>query len=589
MKKTIYAFLILFLIFFIPLMVTSQQNEEDGKFQKIMESYFDEMWKFYPTSATMEGFHKYDDKLEDLSSKNIEKRQETLDKFNQDFVANVDKMKLSPDFMIDHEMMVDALDLELLDHEALVPWEYNPLFYNKIFNNCLRSLTKEFAPLETRAKNAAERLEDLPKLIKQAKENLKTPPLLYTETAIKQLPALINFYRTELAQWIENTPAASKSKLQQNLPKVISALEDYQSFLQNELLARSTGAIRLGEQAHRRLVRLTFQNNLTLADLVARATADYKNIRREMFLVCIPFYKIMDPKINLDNPPPNLTEDQLINETISHVLNKIKGDHPSKEEFIDQVKADKEELKNFLAENDLIELPEEVLNIEPMPLETQGLSWTRIVSPGAYETSGTFTCQISPLPEDWTEEQITSFLEEYNNFLLPFFTIRHVYPGTFVPLFFTRKNPSLVKRLYPNMPLLKGWPVYLEEVLPRSGFGNYDLRLRLNQLKMKLRTAMNFITEFNIHEGSWTKEQAAAYLTRGGFQTPAETERKWNHIILNPVDAAFAYVGYQETLDMESEYRKLKGNGFSRKEFLKKLLDYGALPLRHLKKKILEE
>jgi uncharacterized protein (DUF885 family) len=589
MKKAICTFIMLIFILFIPLLVTSQQNEEDGKFQKILESYFDEMWKFYPTSATMAGFHKYDDKLEDLSNKNIEKRQEALDKFNQDFVANVDKMKLSPDLMIDHEMMVDALDLELLDHEALVPWEYNPLFYNKIFSNCLRSLTKEFAPLETRAKNAAERLDDLPKLIKQAKENLKTPPQLYTETAIKQFSAIINFYRTELAQWIENAPAASKSKLKQNLTKAISALEDYQSFLQNELLPRSTGAIRLGQQAHQRLIRLTFQNNITLTDLIARAQADYKNIRREMFLVCIPFYKIMDPKINLDNPPPNLTEDQVINETISHVLNKIKGDHPSKEEFLDQVKANAEEIKGFLAENDLIELPEEDLNIEPLPLDARGVTLTRILSPGAYEDSGMFTCQISPLPEDWTEEQITSFLEEYNNFLLPFFTVRHVFPGTFVPLFFTRKNPSMVRKLYPNMPLLKGWPVYIEDMLPRSGFGNYDLRLRLNQLKIKLRTAMSFIAEFNIHEANWTKEQAAAYMTRGGFQTPAETERKWNHIILDPGDAAYAYVGYQEILDMESEYKKLKGNDFNRKEFLMKLLDYGALPIRHLNKKILEE
>ena len=589
MKRTIFAFLVLILILFIPLMVTSQQNEEDLKFQKILESYFDEMWKFYPTAATIAGYHKYDDKLEDLSGKSIEKRRETLDKFNQDFVAKVDKMKLSPDFMIDHEMMVDALDLELLDHEALVPWEYNPLFYNEIFNNCLRSLTKEFAPMETRAKNAAERLEGLPKLIKQAKENLKTPPQLYTEAVIKQFPAIINFYRTELAQWIENSPAASKSKLQQNLIKVISALEDYQSFLQNELLVRSTGAIQLGAQAHRRLVRLTFQNNLTLEDLVARAQADYNNIRREMFLVCIPFYKIMNPKIDLDNPPPNLTEDQLRNETISHVLNKIKGNHPSKDEFIDQVKANAEELKSFIAENALIELPEEELSIEPMPVEAQGASWIRICSPGAYETSGTFTCQISPIPEDWEEEKATSFLEEYNNFLLPFFTARHVYPGQFVPLSFTRKNPSLVRKLYPNMPLLKGWPIYIEEMLPSSGFGNYDLRLRLNQLKMRLRTAMNFITEFNVHEGGWTKDQAVAYMTRGGFQTQAETERKWNHIILNPGDAAFAYVGIQEILDMEKEYRKLKGNNFNRKEFLKKLLDYGALPLRHLKNKILEE
>lgn len=588
MKKTIIPLLILFLILFIPIMMISQQNEEDQKFQKIVDSYFDELWKFYPTAATMAGYHKYDNKLENLGNKNIEKRHEVLDKFNQEFVAKVDKMKLSPDFAIDHEMMVDALDLELLDHEALVPWEYNPLFYNAIFNNCMQSLIKEFAPLETRAKNAAERLGDLPKLIKQAKENLKTPPQIYTETAIKQFPAIINFFRTELAQWVENAPAASRSKLQQNLSKAIPELEDYQSFLQNRLLPLSTGNIRLGE-THRRLIRLTFQSDIPLEDLVARSQVDYKNIRREMFLVCIPYYKIMDPKIDLEKPPPNLTEDQLYNETISHVLDKIKRDHPSKEEFINQVKVNVEEIKSFITEKNLVELPEENLNIEPMPLEDQGVSWTRLLHPGAYETAGAYTCQISPIPEDWAEEHITSFLEEYNNFLLPFFTVRHVYPGPFVPLFFTRTNPSLVRKLYPNMPLLKGWPIYVEEMLPSLGFGNYDLRLRLNQLKIRLRTAMNLIVEFNVHEGGWTKEQVVAYLTRGGFQTQAEAERKWNHIILNPCDAAFAYVGFQEILDMEKEYKRLKGNAFNRKEFLRKLLDYGALSLRHLNKKILEE
>jgi hypothetical protein len=589
MKKTIIPFLMLILILLIPIMVVSQQNEEDTKFQKVLDEYFDELWKFYPTAATLAGFHKYDDKLEDLSRKNIEKRHETLDKFNQEFVAKVDRMKLSPDFAIDHEMMVDALDLELLDHEALVPWEYNPLFYNKIFNNCIRSLTAEFAPLETRAKNASERLEELPKLIKQAKENLKTPPQIYTEVANKQFPAIVDYYRTELPQWIENAPASSKSKLQQNLAKVNSSLADYQNFLQNELLPRSTGNIRIGEQAHRRFIRLTFQNNIPLSDLMARSQADYKNIRREMFLVCIPFYKIMDPKIDLENPPPNLTEDQLINETISHVLNKIKGDHPSKDEFIDQIKVNVEELKGFLTENDLVELPQDDLNVEPTPAEARGISCIRLQSPGAYETAGAFTCQVTPLPEDWDEERTTSFLEEHNNFLLPFFTVRHVFPGQFVPLFYTRKNPSLVKKLYPNMPLLKGWSIYIEEMLPHSGFGNYDLRLRLNQLKIRLRALIDFQIDFNIHEGGMTKEQATAYMTRGGFQTQAEAERKWNHIILNPGEAAFAYVGIQEILEMEKEYRKLKGDEFSSKEFLKKLLDYGALPLRHLKEKILED
>ncbi len=589
MKRIIIPLLIIFIALLCSPFAISQQNKEDELFQKILDSYFDEMWKFYPTMATRAGYHKYDNKLEDFSSKNIEKRHEALDKFNQELVAKVDRFKMSPEFQIDHEIMVDALDLELFNHEGLLPWEYNPIFYNEIFNHCIRSLLiEEFAPSETRAKNASERLKDFPKLVKQAKENLKTPPQLFTETAIKQFPSILEFYKNELPQLIENTPAASKPKLQEYLAKAIPSLQDYQNFLQNELMARSTGSIRLGEQAHRRLIRLSFHNNIPLPELIARSKADYKNIRREMFLVCIPFYKIMDPKINLDNPPANLTEDQLINTTISHVLDKIKGEHPTQEDFLSQVKASMEEIKSFLLDNQLVDLPEEDINIETMPPASKGIAWTQLLYPGVYKTSGAYTFQISPLPEAWDEEKINSFLEEYNRFLLPFWTARHVYPGQFVPLFYLQKDTSIVKKMSPSLPLIKGWPNYIEDMLPSSGFGNYDLRLRLNQLKLRLRTAINFQLEFNIHEGGMTKDQAIAYMTRGGFQSRAEAERKWDHIILNPVDAAYAYVGLQEIIDMEKEYQKLKGESYNKREFLQKLLSFGPIPLRHLKKKVLE-
>jgi len=387
---------------------------------------------------------------------------------------------------------------------------------------------------------------------------------------------------------IEQAPEAHKSKLKSNLTKVIPALVDYQSFLQNELLPKSTGNFRLGEQAHLRLTRLILQNDIPLQELNARADADYKNIRREMFLVCIPLYKIMDPKINLENPPPNLNEDQLINTTVAHVLDKIKAEHVAKEDYINRIKTSAEEIKNFIIQNELLELPENNLDIVPMPLESQGITWTRLKSPGVYENSGTFSLQVTPIPEDWEEDQIKSFFEEYNNFFLYFWIVRKAYPGQFVPLFYARKNPSLVRNLHPNMPLIKGWPVHLEEELIFKGFGNYDLRLRLNQLKLLLKAVMDFKLELNIHQGSMTKEMAIAYMTRGGFQTQAEAERKWNRIILKPVDSSVTYVGFQEILDMENEYKNLKGEAFSKKEFLAKLLSYGALPIRHLKKKILE-
>ena len=61
---------------------------------------------------------------------------------------------------------------------------------------------------------------------------------------------------------------------------------------------------------------------------------------------------------------------------------------------------------------------------------------------------------------------------------------------------------------------------------------------------------------------------------------------RWHRIILNPGESTFIYVGIQEFLDLELEYKKLKGDAFTKKEFLNKVLRYGALPMRHLKQKL---
>ncbi|UCC40085.1 MAG: DUF885 domain-containing protein [Candidatus Aminicenantes bacterium] len=589
MRKVSIPLAIIVFAFLSMGLLLSQENAEDEKFKKVLDTYLDELWKFYPTAATLCGYHNYDNKLEDLSNKNLEKRHGILDKFNQEFVAKVDKFQLSPELQIDHEMVIDALDLELLKHENLVPWEYNPIFYNEIFMNCIRSLlTEEFAPIGTRSKNATERMKNLTKLIKQAKENLKTPPQVFTEAAIKQFPAIMDFYRNELPTLIEQVPEASKPKFQEYLAKVLPALKDYQNFLQGELLSRSTGNFRLGSQAHLRLLRLKMQNSIPIQELIAQAEADYSNIRREMAIVCLPYFRIMYPNLSMEQLTAQRGEEEFRNIAIKGVLDKIKVEHTTKDEFLNDVKTAIGEVKNFLTDNQFVELPQENLTIEPMPLESQGIAWTRLVSPGLYNGSSTFSFQITPFPEDWGEEQTSSFLEEYNKFLIYFWTIREVYPGSFVPLYYTRKYESIVRRLYPNMALIKGWPVSLEEMLIKSGFGNYDLKLRLNQLKLLLRTVLDFQLELNIHQGTMTKEQAIAYMTGRGFQTNAEAERKWEHIILNPGHCAYTYVGYQEILAMEKEYKNIKGDSYNQKEFFTKLLSYGALPLRHLSKKILE-
>jgi len=567
----------------------SQQNPEDAKFAKTMETFLDEYWKFYPTAATMAGYTKYNDKLEDLSESAIEKRGTALDGYSKDLVTKINKDKLSPDVQIDRDLLMDAIDLELLRLDNLVPQQYNPIFYNDIILQSIRSLlTREFGPIEARMKSATERAKELPGFLKQAKENLKTPPKEYTEAAIKQFAAILEFYKAEVPKLIDNVSGEAKTKFQAELAKVIPALEDYQRFLQGDLLNRSTGNFRLGPDVHARLLRLTCQGNLMINDILAIARADSNNIRNEMGIVAMPYYRIMYPNQNMEQLSVQYKEkvDELRTIFIRGVLDKIKGDHPTKENFLDKIKASVDEIKAFLGQSKMLDVPQENLAVETMPATARGQIWVRLLSPYPYEPSGRYSTQVNPIPDDWSADQVQGFLEEYNNYLLPIWTIEKVYPGQFFPIFYTRNNPSLIRKLYPNQPLIKGWALYSEDMFINAGFGNYDLKLRLNQLKMKLKAVIDFQLDINIHQGGLTKDQAMRLMTITGLRTQAEAERRWNMIVLHPCEAVYPYIGYQEILDMEKDYKKLKGDTFSQKEFLQKLLSYGAIPPRALKAKL---
>lgn len=559
------------------------QSPEDAKFKKFQDTFWDSYFKFYPTAGTLQGFTKYNDKLEDPSEGSLDKFNETLDGFNQELVSKIDKTKLSPDNQIEHEMLLDFLDMEFLKLQNLIPWEYNPLLYNDLFVNSLRSLLLKNGGS---AAAATSRAKLIPGLVKRAKDNLKTPPQDYTQAAIAQMPAIIDFYRMEIPKLSGGAPA-----LQAEVVKAVAALEDYQRFLKGELLAKSTGNFRTGE-SHLRTLRMTTQGHLPIIEeIVQRSLADFNNIRREMFLVCIPFYKIMYPNVNIDQIGANiadskLREDKIRNVVIQGVLDKIKGDHVGRDEFIGRINSAAADIKSFIQKQGLINLPEEPLAIEPMPAYFADGFWTRLMTPGAFEAGGPYTLYVRAIPATWSTEDATSFLEEHNNYYIDFMTVQRTFPGAFVPAYFSRKDPSIIKRMAPNQALIKGWPIYLEDMLVENGYGNFDLRKRLNQLKLLLKTVIDFQMDINVHESTWTKEKVVDYMTGRGFMTPTEADRRWNQIVLNPGEGAQSYIGYQEILDLEKDYRKLKGEAFNAKDFLQKLLSYGAIPLRTLKVKM---
>ena len=577
--------------------LAGQQNPEDAKFAKSFDSYFDSYWKFYPTAATLAGFYKYNDKLEDFSESTIDKYLGGMDKVNAELVNKIAKDKLSPEKQIDLDMLRDWLDTDQLKLERIVPQQLNPLFYNEIILHSIRGLlVKDFAPLDARLKSAAERAKALPGFLKTAKENFTPkeanaakPPKEYTDAAIKQYPAILDFYKTDLPKLIEPGGAEAKAKFLAELAKAMPAIEDFGRFLQGDLLARSTGNFRLGE-AHQRLIQLTIGGSIMLNELGARVKADTTNLRNEMLKNCFAYYKLMDPEFDIENPPANLPKEQQIAKVITHVLNRIKGfQQPTKTEWLPRIKAAAEDLQGFIAKKGLFDVPAELPAIEVMPNFMRSDQLTELAFPAPYDPNGKFTLFINPYPETLADDKAQSFMDEFTNYLIPVWTAQRIFPGNYTPAAATWKNSSLIQKLSPNRAIIAGWPLYAQDMFIFAGYNNYDLKQRLMELKLKLRALVNFQIDISVHEGSTTtKESAMRLMTNTGFVTEAEAEREWNMIVTHPLEAAYAYIGYQEILDMEKDYKAAKGAAFSQKEFLTKLTSFGSLPLRVLKTKLIQ-
>jgi uncharacterized protein (DUF885 family) len=228
------------------------------------------------------------------------------------------------------------------------------------------------------------------------------------------------------------------------------------------------------------------------------------------------------------------------------------------------------------------------LEVDWTPEFSRGVAVAGLDSPGPLDKNLKSFYRVSPVPEDWTDEQVESYLREYNNYMLKDLCIHEAMPGHYVQGFYDNQFPSLIRTIFGNGPFIEGWAMYSERMMINAGYLDYDPRMELTQLKMYLRAAINAILDAKIHAGGMTKEEAIELMIGEGFQERSEAEGKWVRASLTSTQLSTYFVGFQEVLDLEKAYREKVEENFSQKEFNRKLLSYGSPPVRFLREIILE-
>src|SRR3977135_768248 len=268
---------------------------EDDKFQKLAKDYIEGLLQSSAEYATSLGDHRFDDKLTDYSDEAEAKELKRAKDFRQQLEAFSDLTKLAGPNKVDVCLIKGNIDNEIFSIEELKEREWNPLLYNESLANSLYLLdARAFAPPENRAASIKARLEKIPAVIAQAKANLKNPPQVYTETAIDQTQGAISLIKEGLKETLDKAPKA-KADLASLQEKTMAALEDYKTWLKNDLLPRSTGDFRIGSATFRKKLRFALASDMSMEDLMKAARTDLDQTQKAIYETALPLYKKQFP------------------------------------------------------------------------------------------------------------------------------------------------------------------------------------------------------------------------------------------------------------------------------------------------------
>ncbi len=556
-------------------------------FTEIAERYLENLLETYPVTATCLGDHRYDAHLDESDQAARDLAANSAKGFLSE-LGKVEHPELSRDNQVDFALLEQALRKEIWQIETLREWEWNPLVYSGLPGNAIYSLmSRDFAPLEDRLAHAASRCRKFPRLFEQARASLipELVPSIHAETAIEQNKGILQLLEAFLVPELEQLPEALKADLADAIAIARQAVESQQSWLETELFPGAKGNPRISETLFREKFDFDLFSTLSPEELRARAESEMTNLHQEMYELSEQIYREHHSEFS---PSPNPTPEEK-KELIRKCLEFACDDAPSAEGVVDAAYHSLEITTDFVRKNELAPIPDAPVEIILMPEFRRGVSVAYCDAPGPLEREGKTFYAVSPPPKDWTEEQVQSFLREYNHRSLHNLTVHEAMPGHYVQLLRSNENSSRLRSVLSSGTFIEGWAVYTESMMMDEGFLPGDLLMRLVVKKWNLRGVANALLDQMIHLDGIDEATAMDLMVNDAFQEEREAAGKYRRSLLTSVQLSTYFAGYMEVVDIRAETEKSWGSRFELKTFHERLMAFGSPPPIFVKSLLLDE
>ena len=559
----------------------------DEAFQNLADEYISDLTNFSPVTATLIGDHSADGELDDVDAA---AREETLSQYKEYKVALValDRNQLSRANQVDAEMLLHEIESKIWSIETLQEWAWNPLYYVGKSGEAIYGLVaRDFAPIAQRLVAATSRLEQMPRFLEQARASIEPSrvPKVHAETAIQQNPGLSSIIEAMIVPQMDALSLEQQARLNAAIETAKNALADHQTWLEEELLPRANGDFRIGAELYDVKLAFALNSPLSRKEITARAEQEYEAVRNEMYEVAKEVYVEKHPFTAFPDQPDGSYKQAIIRAALEEAYRKL----PPPDGIVDTAKEYLQQTIDFVIEHNIVTMPEEPIEIIIMPEFQRGVSLAYLDPPGPLDKDQPAFYAVAPLPDDWTAEQIESFLREYNLLSMQDLTIHEGVPGHYLQIALSNRYPSPLRSVLWSGPFVEGWAVYAEQMMIEEGYMEHDPLMKLINLKWYLRAVTNAIIDSAIHVDGMTQEAAMKLMVEGGFQEEREAAGKWVRAQLTSAQLSTYFVGYQEHIEMRAAVHDAWGDEFTLRRYHDQALSYGSPPVRFVRALMLGE
>ncbi len=559
----------------------------DARFAEISQQWLDGWLRLNPVSATQIGKHDFDGEIDDLSAAG---RQAQVD-FAKKILAEldgIDTAKLSRENQIDAAILRNQVRGDIWSTETLQSWAWDPQVYSGLAGGAIYNLmAREFAPMPQRLKSATARMQKIPQVYAQMRENIDPArvPKIHAETVAKQNAGILSLIDTFIVPNAGQLQGEDRKQLDAAVEGLRKAVAEQQTWLDKTLVPNAKGDFRIGQKMYDEKLQFSLNSSLSRAEIKQRAEGELKRVRGEMYAIA---QTVLKDKPNAPQMPADPTPEQQ-QKAIEAALELAYADKPARDQVVDFAKKTLADATDFTRKHDLVTVPNDPVKIILMPEFQRGVAVAYCDSPGPLDKGLDTYYAISPIPDDWSAEQVDSFLREYNSRMIHLLSIHEAMPGHYLEGAHSVKSHSTLRSVLRSGLFAEGWAVYTEDMMADAGYLDNDPLFRLVQLKFYLRTIANAILDQGVHVDNWTREQAMELMTKQAFQQEREAAGKWVRAQLTSAQLPTYFVGAQEHFDMRKAVEAKLGDKFNAKAYHDQVLSYGAPPVRFVREMMLDE